>query len=297
MLINPAAAGLFDDQFRTFLNYKSQIAKALAGGVKGVGFSADYNRKEDNMGFGLSIFSNSMNRTALRDFNLLLSYGYRMQLNETNLVSFGVQSGFSQVGFSPGELTFGSQYDPTYTGGRNPNLIPSDLPSSNKTNMDASVGVYWKSFFEPALLVKTGISAFHLIPTRVDFLSKETYISPKFVYNAEGRYVIDPFHWIASVMYVSQRSSGDARPAQAYTELGVTAEIRDGRSFVSIGLFHRTPNVIMPTIGIGMDKFALNLSIEYFLRNSFSQIFNISLLYFPQITLPQLKEPTSYFEF
>lgn len=283
ILINPAATGFFDDKYRIHTNFKSQIARTLSGGVKGVGVMADYNHEDLNMGFGVSIFSNTVNRSALRDFNLLLSYGYHVRVNDWSLLSLGVQSGFKQVGFNLEELTFGSQFDPSYKGGFNPDLRPSDLFPSNRNSLDASVGVLWKAFIEPSFLVKTGISAFHLIPVRVDFLTKETYLSPKLVFLGEVRYVDDPFHWIASVMHVSQTNN-------VYTEMGITAEFRDRSNFASIGLFHRTPNVIIPTAGIGTNQFAVHISIEYFLKTSFSQIFNISLLYFPQIDLSRSAE-------
>ena len=273
--LNPAEVGSFDDKFRAHVYFKSQIARAINGGVKGTGISADYNLQDYNMGLGISVFSNSVNRSALRDFNLSLSYGYRLYLNDWSMFAFGVQGGFKQVGFNLNNLCFGSQFDPTYTGGCNPNNPPPDLYSDNKTSFDAAVGTYWKAFLGPAVLLKTGAAAYHLIPVRTDFLSDNTLLSPKYVFSAEVRYGGDPLHWIPSALYVTQ--SG-----QSYTEFGMTVEFRDDDKFASIGLFHRTPNVLIPTIGIGMDQLALNISIEYYTQNSFSQIFNVSLVYIPK---------------
>jgi hypothetical protein len=169
-------------------------------------------------------------------------------------------------------LSFGSQFDPTYKGGFDPNNRPSYMPPSNKNSLDASVGAYWKAFFGSSILVQAGVAAFHLIPVRTDFLNEESHLKPKYVLSAEMRYGGDPLHWIPSVMHVTQ--SG-----HAYTEMGLAVEFRDGVNFASIGLYYRTPNVLMPTIGFGMNKLSVSLSIEYFLKNNFSQIFNISLLY------------------
>jgi type IX secretion system PorP/SprF family membrane protein len=273
--LNPAETGVFDDKFRVHAYFKTQVSRAISGGIKGTGLTTDYNLQDYNMGFGLSVFSNSVNRTALRDFNMLLAYSYRLYLNDWSMFSFGVQGGFKQVGFSLAELSFGSQFDPTYKGGFNPNNPPSYLPSDNKTNLDASVGTIWKAFLGPAILLKTSAAAYHLIPVRTDFLNEDTYLQPKYVFSTEVRYGGDPLHWIPSVMYVTQ--SG-----KSYTEAGLMLQFRDRTNFANIGFYYRTPNVMIPTIGIGTDQFMLNLNVEYYHRNSFSQIFNISLTYFPK---------------
>jgi type IX secretion system PorP/SprF family membrane protein len=276
-LLNPAETGTFEEKLRWHANFKSQVAKALAGGVKAAGLTMDYNFKEKNMGVGLSVFSNSLNRTALHDFNFLLSYGYRLYLNDWNMFAFGVQSGFKQVGFSFEELSFGSQFDPTYKGGFDPNKRPDYLFSDNKYSLDAAVGTYWKAIIGHSLLVKAGVSAFHLIPVRIDFETQNTKLTPKYVFLAEVRYVGDPFHWIPSVMHVSQGN-------HTYTEMGIIMQFRDGDKFANAGVFHRTPNVIIPTVGIGMDQLSVNLSLEYYVRNNFSQIFNVGLLYLPKFS-------------
>ena len=272
--LNPATTGLFNDKFRIHAHFKTQVARAMSGGIKGTGVAADYNLDTLKMGLGVAIFSNSVNRTALRDFNLMVSYAYRLFLSDWSLISFGVQGGFKQVGFSIEELSFGSQFDPSYRGGFDPNNRPSYMPPSNKISLDASVGTYWQAFLGSSILLKTGAAALHLIPVRTDFLNEETHLKPKYIFSAEVRYGGDPLHWIPSVMHVSQ--SG-----HTYTEMGLTTEFRDRANFASVGLFYRTPNVLIPTIGFGISNLSVHLSIEYFLRNNFSQIFNVSVLYRP----------------
>jgi len=273
--LNPALTGLTEGRFRAHLSFTSQMGRELTGGVSGTGVSVDYNFEARQMGLGLSVFSNSVHRTALRDFNLMVSYSYRLLLNEWSLLSFGVQSGFTQVGFDINALTVGSQFDPSHQGGFDPTRpLPPDLQSGNKNNIDASVGVHWQAFLGTSTLLTTGVSAFHLIPVRMDFLREDTYLRPKYVMMLELRHAREPFHFVPSVLHVTQ--SG-----QNYTELGGHVEFRDGANFASIGVFYRTPNVLIPAIGFGIDRFTLNLSIEYYLRANFSQIFNISLVFRP----------------
>lgn len=272
--LNPAMTGLTDSRFRAHAHFKSQMGRVMTGGVSGTGISVDYNFAERQMGLGFSIFSNSLNRTALRDFNLMVSYAYRLFLNEWSLLSLGVQTGFSQVGFSHAELIFGSQFDPTYLGGFNPHNRPDYLLERNINNLDASVGAHWQAFLGNSVLLSAGASAFHLIPVRTDFLGEDTYLRPKYVFSIKTRYVREPFHFVPSVMHVTQ--SG-----QNYTEMGMRVEFRDRTNFASVGFFYRTPNVIIPAIGFGVDRFAVNISIEYYLRTNFSQIFNISLSFRP----------------
>jgi len=273
--LNPASTGLFNDVFRIHSYFKSQLAQSLTGGIKSTGIAVDYNFSEAKMGLGLAIFSKSVDRSALRDFNLLLSYGYRVDLNEWGLISLGVQGGFKQVGFSTERLYFGSQYDPSYKGGFDPNRLPPDLPYGNINSLDASVGVYWQNYLGTFFSLRTGFAAFHLIPKRTNFMIDEVYLLPKYVFTAQGRYEGDLLHWIPAAMLVSQSD-------RTYAEIGLTAQLRDAERFLNAGVFYRSPNVIIPTIGIGLDKLSLNLSLEYFFGTNFSKIFNIGISYFPQ---------------
>jgi type IX secretion system PorP/SprF family membrane protein len=273
--INPASTGRFNSDFRIHTYYKSQMARSLSGGIKSAGVAVDYNFVDLRMGLGLMVFSNSVDRSALRDFNLLLSYGYHLVLNEWSLLSFGLQTGFKQVGFSLESLTFGSQYDPSYKGGFDPSRQPSYITQTNNNDFNASIGAHWQGYLGPFLALNAGVAMFHLTPMKTNFLNDETHLKPKYVFATSARYEAYNLHWIPSAMFVSQSSSN-------FAEIGLTTQYRQADKFINAGVYYRSPNVIIPTIGIGMDKLSINLSMEYFMRNSFTQIFNISISYFPQ---------------
>jgi type IX secretion system PorP/SprF family membrane protein len=273
--LNPASTGLFNAEFRAHAYFKSQVARSLSGGIKGTGLAVDYKFSDVNMALGVVVFSNTFNRSALRDFNFLLSYGYHVELNDQNMISFGVQGGFKQVGFSLNDLNFGSQYDPAYQGGYNPNLQPGYINQGNTSNLDVSTGVYWQGYLGPFLALRMGAAGFHLVPMKTDFLTDEAYLKPKYVLSANARYEGDFLHWIPSAMYVTQNN-------RSYAEIGTIVQLRSADKFVNAGLFYRTPNVIIPTIGVGLDKLTINLSMEYYIRTNFSQIFNIGVSYVPQ---------------
>ena len=240
-----------------------------------MGISADYNIPDWKMGLGLMIYSNSVDRSALRDFNLLASYGYRVELNRWSVLSFGLQTGFKQVGFSLESLSFGSQYDPAYKGGFDPNRIPAYSIPSNINSFDVSVGGHWQVYPTPFLSTNLGAAAFHLTPKKTNFLTDETHLQPKYIFYANARYETYQLHWIPSAMFVSQS-------LMSYVELGTVVQYRQEDKFVNAGLYFRTPNVMIPTVGVGLDKFSVNLSFEYYMNNSFSNIFNIGISYFPQ---------------
>jgi hypothetical protein len=198
-----------------------------------------------------------------------------VNISERSRLSFGVQGGFKQVGFSLEELNFGSQYDPTYKGGFDPNKRPDYLNLNNRNGFDASAGACWQVYLNPTLAMKTGVAAFHLIPVKTDFLNEDTYLKPKYVFSANARYKGYYLHWIPSAMYVAQSN-------YSYAEIGLISQFRDMDKFSNVGIYYRNPNVIIPTIGIGLDRLSINLSLEYYLRSSYSQILNIGILYFPQ---------------
>lgn len=273
--LNPANTGAFNDVFRTHAYFKSQMARTLSGGVKGSGVAVDYNLAKWKMGLGAAVFSNSLDKSALRDFNLIIAYGYRIEFNRWSSVKLGLQAGFKQIAFSIDALTFGSQYDPTYKGGYNPARQPAIGTSANKNSFDASVGAQWDGYLGNFFAINIGAAAFHLAPVKTEFLSDETYVKPKYVFNVNSRYEGYRIHWISSALLVAQSN-------QKYLEIGTIAQYRQMEKFVNAGVFFRTPNAIIPTVGIGWDKFMLNISIEYYLKNNFAQIFNIGISYFPQ---------------
>ncbi|MDR1951448.1 MAG: type IX secretion system membrane protein PorP/SprF [Bacteroidales bacterium] len=273
--LNPASTGLFGDLFRVHSYFKSQMHQSLEGGIKGVGAAVDYNLFDWKMGVGLMVYSNSVDRSALRDFNLLVSYGYRVELNRWSLLSFGLQTGLKQVGFSLESLSFGSQYDPAYKGGFDPSKMPSYSIPTNINNFDVSVGGYWQGYLGPFFALNVGAAAFHLSPMKTDFLTDETHLRPKYVLSVNARYETYYLHWIPSAMFVTQSD-------RSYVETGMVAQFRQTDKFVNAGVYFRTPNVMVPTVGIGFDKLSVNLSIEYYLKNNFSNIFNIGISYFPQ---------------
>ncbi len=154
-------------------------------------------------------------------------------------------------------------------------LQPSYLTQSNKNSFDASAGAYWQGYLSPFFALRAGGAAFHLIPVKTDFLSEETYLKPKLVLSANGRYEGHYLHWIPSAMYVTQDGQG-------YMETGLTIQLRSEDKFLNVGCYYRTPNVVIPTLGIGFNKFALNISVEYYSGTNYSKIFNIGFSYVPQ---------------
>ncbi|MDR2907170.1 MAG: type IX secretion system membrane protein PorP/SprF [Bacteroidales bacterium] len=278
--VNPASAGLFNDEFRLQTYFKSQADRSLSGsGIKGTGVSADYNFIDLNMGLGLMLYSNSVDKSALRDVNVSVSYGYRMQLGKRSLLSFGLQTGLKQVSFSMAELTFGSQYDPTYQGGYNPDMQPDIGVYRNVNSFDLSVGGWWLNYLNEKTVLNMKLAAFHLTPMRIGFLTENASLKPKFVANATARYTNNDINWIPSVLLVSQNKHN-------YAEVGVTSQyqVETSTQSVSLGVYYRTPNVLIPTVGISYGDFSANISFEYYMGNSYPNIFNISLFYLPQST-------------
>ena len=145
LMVNPALTGVFNGEFRAFVNYKNQW-KLLNSAYQTSALSCDtkfLKKKWKNtyLGGGLFIFNDKAGDFNLKTTQLNLSLSGVVTLNDHHLVSVGLQGGFAQKSINIDNPRTNSQY---YN-----NAYHSDAPSGETGSYDPyafgdfSAGLAW----------------------------------------------------------------------------------------------------------------------------------------------------------
>lgn len=107
LYLNPAFAGQTQNTNRLVLNYRSQWMN-IPPAYRTIG--ASYDRKKENIGWGLLLNQNDAGSASLTQTNIYFNYALSRQLSERHHISLGGQVGFTQKRFDPTAFSFDAQY-------------------------------------------------------------------------------------------------------------------------------------------------------------------------------------------
>ncbi|MFT6148687.1 MAG: type IX secretion system PorP/SprF family membrane protein [Saprospiraceae bacterium] len=107
LYLNPAFAGQSQNTNRLVLNYRSQWMN-IPPAYRTIG--ASYDRKKENIGWGLLLNQNDAGSASLTQTNIYFNYALGRQLSERHHISLGGQVGFTQKRFDPTAFSFDAQY-------------------------------------------------------------------------------------------------------------------------------------------------------------------------------------------
>ncbi len=272
--LNVANTGMFYGYFRLNAYNKSQMNAGEYGGIRSFGASAEFSVSEQqNVGLGLSVYNNSVNKNGYQDFSLAGSFAYRIALYEdytsSHSITFGLQAGLRQFSYDVDKLVFPSQWDPSYPSFINPDLHPN-IPYDKRVLPDASLGGLYEGVFNSRCVIFGGLGLWHLIPDP----KKEMTIFKTTI--TAGSFILTDFGSVTpSVLYSAQGGS-------QYVEIGALTKFVNDRDNGFIGgLYFRNPNVLIPAVGVAFNGLTLMGSMEFYAGSSFSNLFNISLTYTP----------------
>ncbi len=144
VLLNPARAGVPFDA-RIILNYKSQWA-SVASPYKTVAMSSDFalfkkKKKKAYMGVGVTFYNDQAGDVGMKTTQVGLSFSGILKVDDHNLISAGLMTGFVQRGIGTGNQQWGEQYDGTQWNSQLPTGESSLL--ENHSFVDLGAGVNW----------------------------------------------------------------------------------------------------------------------------------------------------------
>ncbi|MBL7917459.1 MAG: PorP/SprF family type IX secretion system membrane protein, partial [Bacteroidia bacterium] len=116
LLLNPAAAGAINSDFRFAINYKNQW-KSVINPFKTVALAFDTKiylnkkKKGNYFGVGASMFNDKVGAAKFTTNQLNIDVAYHLLINRHNSISAGVKTGFFERHIDPSGLKWDSQYD------------------------------------------------------------------------------------------------------------------------------------------------------------------------------------------
>lgn len=179
MNINPGLTGIFNGDLRFSGNYRAQWHSVPVNYTTFTG-AVDkkflrFNRR-DFFSAGLLLNYDQAGDSKLRMGQLGLAGSYTFELSKNNFLSIGLQTVFSQRGFSMTDLTFDDQYD----GSRfDPNLPNGE--SFNRTSrfiFDLNAGVNYRWQKSTRTKVDLGVGLYHINNPKVAFYQGDSYKMP-----------------------------------------------------------------------------------------------------------------------
>lgn len=293
LLMNPARSGLsgekvHDEASKHFfnLNYKNQLRGCFSSTAIRM-LSASYSALllDRTMSAGLDVYTNTLNNAVVSDFSIHANYAYHWLIGtssengDLHRLSFGLQAGLRNWGVDLDDIKTGGMYDPAYSGGFNPALVPSyEFDDLSRTVFDLQVGIHYTGWVQPNLCVESGLSAYHLnrgraglgdVSDRMDIkflvyggLSWHDKAMPESV-SEDGHYQVDAAlmaHEVGgTVTYMNQGVYHVLEFAAMY-RLYLCAGLS-----VGAGLAYRTlcqAHVFSPLFALDISRFQLNLQFD-----------------------------------
>lgn len=174
LTMNPSLTGAFNGSHRIIANYKSQWYNIDHTYLTyGISYDMGILRTKMNGGFlgiGLQVFNDvaGANKMGLMQENL--SVAYHLPLNKQNLLSAGIQTGFSQRRTDNATMQWASQYDASAPEGYNAAIVSGEPMSFSNINYgEVSAGMLWSYNKSSATLssndnkkVQLGIALYHI---------------------------------------------------------------------------------------------------------------------------------------
>lgn len=315
MMINPALCGLDGETYAPFyaavetrsyknvhhslgLNYKNQLKGAFSSNSLRI-LSANYQCRfsRERMALGVYVYSNTLNKQALRDFQIMLNYAYHWTIiqdeegHPVHRLSFGLQAGYRNYGYQTDNIRVGDMYDPSYTHGINLSLTPVDELPDPRNLFDGHAGVSYMGRFDQRARVEAGFAAFHLFRPKTGALENETFRIPM-------RYSLYAQTVIALSGYQTELESGKGSQLLvgvyynyqsdklSGNNIASTFSARVGYRYVfdpsmSVGcsLAYRTRCAFIPQITLDMANFTLLMQMEANVNYSYNNLFSIGLGY------------------
>lgn len=160
LFLNPGLTGQFDGNFRLSTNYKNQWSSVSNYPFETIAVSTDMPFVRKKLSGGILFFKDKAGDSKMGISQISLSLGSGISINETNILSAGLQGGWAQRSIDISNLTWDSQYDgKTF----NKSLFSGEnSPPGNFHYFDISAGAYYKGFINENLEIDVGCAGAHL---------------------------------------------------------------------------------------------------------------------------------------
>jgi len=266
MTMNPAHTGFFNGKHRIASNYKSQWKRA-SGGAPYVTYSGSYDvhvldrmmKAADMTGFGVMVFSDKAGTGDLKTSGAAASLTYHRDMlgNGKQLLSMGLQTGFTQMSFDRSKLRFGDEILSEVPTGSGAEVFES----TSLSYIDVNAGLLYNYIYSKTIKVFIGVSTFHLTQPKVNFLGAEAanVLSNRTAIQVGGSYsIVREWDILPSALFMLQKAS-----AESNFGLAVRYNTSDDAA-LRLGAWYRTwSNSDAAIIMAAMEYLNLTIGISY----------------------------------
>lgn len=174
---NPAMTGMYVSPFTKYRlagDYRSQW-RGLGNGAFTTSFVSFDTRLDEKFGVGGYLVNSRAGASGFNNFHFMVSGAYQLRLDEDNknIISLGLQAGALVKSFDPSEYTFDNQYSAS-AGGFDTRLSSGEsFEQTTIANFDANAGIFYRyNDFAKFLNPFAGIAVYHLTHPKESFYGR-----------------------------------------------------------------------------------------------------------------------------
>lgn len=275
LTLNPALTAVGCDM-RGILNYKNQWS-SIAVPYKTVAFSfeAAFLKKQWKNGYlggGISAFNDKAgnSKMGLTQFNFSLSS--IRKLDEKNILSAGLQSGYAQRSVITDNLHWNDQFSGA---GYDPSIPSGENFSSKKISYgDFAAGLLWSygkgemySTANDELKMNMGFSFYHVTSPKISFYDGDIRLNPRIVFHGGFAYGIKNSNTaiVPSFMYARQGSQQELIAGTMFRyrlkeDSKYTGFVKG--SAISFGGYYRSRDAIILAMQLEISSYAIGISYD-----------------------------------
>lgn len=265
VIFNPAQAGLFSGNWRAALNAREQWT-SLPVPYYTVALWADVgieplHLKNTRAGTGMLILHDRAGPSPLASTYLGIPIAAHLHLKTrriSQLVSAGLGLGVTFRHIKWDNLVFGTQWAEDHFDATLPNR--EAITNYFISYVDLSTGLSWTTQWQDVITTQLSASVAHINKPQASFTQSDNRIHPRFaVFLISELYLSKEQSLIISGFYQQQRNATEKIAGVLYRQsLSIYHEDRG----VSVGLFHRLDDAIIPVVQLNYDRFSVGISYD-----------------------------------
>lgn len=275
LTLNPALTAVGCD-IRGIINYKNQWS-SIADPYKTFAFSFEAGLlkrqwKNGYLGAGISAFNDRAgnSKMGLTQFNFSLSS--IRKLDDKNILSAGLQSGYAQRSVITDNLHWNDQFSGT---GYDPGIPSGENFSSKKISYgDYSAGILWSygkgemySTANDELKMNMGISCYHATSPKISFYNEDTRLNPRIVLHGGFAYGIKNTNTaiVPSFMYAMQNPQQELIAGTLFRyrlkeDSKYTGFVKG--SAISFGGYYRSRDALVLAMQLEISSYSIGISYD-----------------------------------
>ncbi|MBK7311298.1 MAG: PorP/SprF family type IX secretion system membrane protein [Sphingobacteriaceae bacterium] len=185
LLLNPAAAGASNSDFRFVVNYKNQW-KSVINPFKTIALAFDSRiylnkkKKGNHIGYGFSMYNDKAGMSKVTTNQVNLDLAYHVYFSRSSSLSAGVKAGFFQRNINTTDLKWDAQYDGKAYDPSKPTRESAIFQSFMK--FDLAAGILYKYYSRAnGGRFELGGSLAHITKPKISFYSSDPSLNFKYI--------------------------------------------------------------------------------------------------------------------